>query len=378
MSGIEHISFFRRKPVYHTIFWLLYFVGYFLVIVYGMYQVKEPLFYIQSLPFVLFDLVMVYVNFLVLIPRYLGKGRYIPYGCWLAALMTATALLNILGRSIYAKAGYPIYSELPPLNLATTLATIAERFYLIGLTTSIKITKDWLLGRQLMREREKQFLETELNFLKSQIQPHFFFNTLNNLYSLTLQKSDKAPEVVLKLSELMSYMLYESNTPTVSLTDEINYLGNYIDLERLRFGSRLDIEFEVAGDPVDLRIPPLLLILFVENSFKHGVRNNIGKAHITACLRITDNYIEFKIQNPVTIADQPASGGIGLRNVKRRLELLYGDRFKMESSKHDGRYTALLQLPIETLNQIPRGLKHPGVTETDINGVSPDISIAKP
>lgn len=345
MSDNPIVSFFQQKMVYHTAFWLIYFMGYFLVIVYGLYGVTDGWFYIQSLPFVLFDLVMVYVNFLVLIPRYLAKGRYIVYGLLLLLLMVITAGLNITGRSLYANAGYMIFAALP-FNFASVLATIAERFYLIGLTTSIKITKDWLLGRQLIKDKEKQFLETELNFLKSQIQPHFFFNTLNNLYSLTLQKSDKAPEVVLKLSELMSYMLYESNTPTVGLPEEINYLRNYIDLEKLRFGNRLVIDFEVCGDPDGLRIPPLLLILFVENSFKHGVRNNIGKTEINACLKIEKDFISFRIENPVSISDLPSSGGIGLKNVKRRLELLYGDRYELDSIVNAGRYTAILKLPV--------------------------------
>ncbi|HTE25401.1 sensor histidine kinase [Flavitalea sp.] len=345
MPDNQVISVFKRKVVYHTAFWLIYFVGYFVVIVYGLYGVTDGWFYIQSLPFILFDLVMVYVNFYILIPKYLATGRYFSYGLLLLLIMVITAALNITGRSIYANAGYEIFAALP-FSFASALATIAERFYLIGLTTSIKITKDWLLGRQMIKDKEKQFLETELNFLKSQIQPHFFFNTLNNLYSLTLQKSDKAPEVVLKLSELMSYMLYESNTPTVGLAEEINYLRNYIDLEKLRFGNRLVIEFEVCGDPAGLRIPPLLLILFVENSFKHGVRNNIGKTEIKACLKIESGFISFRIENPVSVSDAPSSGGIGLKNVKRRLELLYGDKYKLDTIAEAGKYTAILRLPV--------------------------------
>ncbi|RYY18685.1 MAG: histidine kinase [Chitinophagaceae bacterium] len=345
MPDARVINFFQRKIVYHTVFWLIYFVGYFSVIVYGLYRVTDPWFYIQSLPLVVLDLVMVYFNFNILIPKYLANGRYIIYGLLLFVAMVTAAVLNITARSMYANAGYEIFASLP-LNFASFVATIAERFYLIGLTTSIKITKDWLLGRQLIKDKEKQFLETELNFLKSQIQPHFFFNTLNNLYSLTLQKSDKAPEVVLKLSELMSYMLYESNTSTVGLTEEINYLRNYIDLEKLRFGSRLTIDFEVYGDATGLRIPPLLLILFVENSFKHGVRNNIGKTEIKAYLKIETDSILFKIENPVSVSDVPGSGGIGLKNVKRRLELLYGDKYKLDTIAEKSKYTALLKLPI--------------------------------
>jgi two-component system, LytTR family, sensor kinase len=346
MTDNKLIHFFQKRVVYHTTFWMLYFLGYFSVIVYGMYQVKDPTFYFQTIPFVLIDVAMVYVHFYILIPRLLGRGRYLLYGLMLLSLATATAMLNIMIRVFYMKSGFPLFAVLP-LNFASALATIAERFYLLGLTTSIKITKDWLLGRQLIEEKEKQFLETELNFLKSQIQPHFFFNTLNNLYSLTLQKSDKAPEVVLKLSELMSYMLYESNSTTVALSDEINYLRNYIDLEKLRFGNRLHITFEVSGDPTIIRIPPLLLILFVENSFKHGVRNNIGKTAISACLEINADHLTFRIENPVSAVDPSASGGIGLKNVRRRLQLLYGDRYQLQINETANQYISVLKLPIQ-------------------------------
>src|SRR5262249_8589975 len=150
--------------------------------------------------------------------------------------------------------------------------------------------KDSLLHRQWVKEKEKQYLETELNLLKSQIQPHFFFNTLNNLYSLTLKKSDLAPEIVLKLSALMSYMLYESNASLVPLTKEVSYLENYIDVEKLRFGQRLSVEFEKKGNMDQVNIPPMILILFVENSFKHGVKHNINKISITISLEVDEKY----------------------------------------------------------------------------------------
>ncbi len=344
------LQFLRRKPVYHTLLWLIYFSSYFIVIVYGMYGVRDPRFYVESIPMVLVDVAMVYVNVYVLIPKFLGTGRYLTYAGTLLVVMTMSAAINLLLRTVYANAGSTIYASLPAPNAASALATLAERIYLVGLTTAIKITKDWLVSRKQIKLKEKQFLETELSFLKSQIQPHFFFNTLNNLYSLTLQKSDKAPEVVLKLSDLMSYMLYGSNTPTVALSDEIDYLRNYIDLEKLRFGNRLNMEFNVSGDPVGYRIPPLLLILFIENSFKHGVRNNIGRADIKACVEITGKFINFRIENPVSLVNHKEHGGIGLKNVKRRLDLIYGQKYKLEMSETSGRYTAFLQLPA-TINR---------------------------
>ncbi|MFD1257710.1 sensor histidine kinase [Mucilaginibacter terrae] len=175
----------------------------------------------------------------------------------------------------------------------------------------------------------------------------FFFNTLNNLYSLTLQKSDKAPDIVLKLSELMSYMLYQSNTPTVLLEDEINYLQNYVELEKLRFGKRLSVEFLIEGEIGDIKIPPLILILFVENSFKHGVKNFIDKIKISICIKISDNYLWFEVDNSVMPNDENKSiGGIGIKNAKRRLSLLFADRYELETSQQNGRYAVNLKFPV--------------------------------
>ena len=160
-------------------------------------------------------------------------------------------------------------------NLASFSGAMAARFYLLGLTTAIHLAKEWIENQKRQSEREKIYLQTELNFLKTQINPHFFFNTLNNLYSLALNRSEQTPDVILKLSHLMSYMLYESNEARVSLEKEVNYLQDYVDLEKLRFGQRLTIRFEIEGNMEGVLIPPMILILFVENCFKHGLKDNI-------------------------------------------------------------------------------------------------------
>lgn len=186
-----------------------------------------------------------------------------------------------------------------------------------------------------------------MNFLKAQIQPHFFFNTLNNLYSLTLKKSDQAPEVVLKLSSLMSYMLYESNAPKVPLGKEISYVQNYLDLEKLRFGQRLDISFEMEGPIEAVKIPPMILILFIENSFKHGIKNNVHKVRIEISLKVDGETLFFRVKNP--LGDrifQHKSMGIGLKNAARRLDLLYGDQYQLELSQSENDFIVSLKIPV--------------------------------
>jgi LytS/YehU family sensor histidine kinase len=204
-----------------------------------------------------------------------------------------------------------------------------------------------MLQERQWRERERQHAETELNFLKSQIHPHFFFNTLNNLYSLTIQKSDLAPEIVLKLSDLMSYMLYESGAPTVPLDKEIANLENYIAIERLRFGDRIALTFEKEGDTGLVQIPPLILLAFVENSFKHGLKNNIRSVRIDIRLQVQPGHIFFNISNPM---EEEAAGeernGIGLKNVTRRLDLLYGSLYTLDLTRTDDVFGVHLKIPV--------------------------------
>jgi LytS/YehU family sensor histidine kinase len=141
-------------------------------------------------------------------------------------------------------------------------------------------------------------LKNELEFLKSQIQPHFFFNTLNNLYSLTLKKSDLAPEVVVKLSDLMSYMLYESDSLETTLRKEVEHIKNYLDLEGLRFGKRLHLNFDIIGEVDKKKIPPLLLLPFIENAFKHGTSHETGEIHLKIELNILHDKLVFGVTNP--------------------------------------------------------------------------------
>jgi LytS/YehU family sensor histidine kinase len=175
--------------------------------------------------------------------------------------------------------------------------------------------------------------ELELNLLKSQINPHFLFNTLNNIYSLSLQKSDRSPEMILKLSDLMRYMLYECNVPFIDLQREIQFLQDYIDLEKIRHGEKVEILFSVQGAPDGLKIPPLLLIPFVENAFKHGVNAQFGNAWVHISLLLENNHIVFEIKNnkPQTAAQRNLnSSGIGIENAKKRLQLIYPNKHVLE------------------------------------------------
>ena len=293
-----------------------------------------------------FSAALVYVNFYILIPFFLYRKKYIYYALLLLLALLATAFIDQLLKQLYAHFGSKLFAITADLNFQNLFLETTAMFYLTGFTTSFKLSKDWIRNQQLMKEKEKQYLETELNFLKAQIQPHFFFNTLNNLYSLTLKKSDQAPEVVLKLSALMSYMLYESNTPKVSLSKEITYLQNYLDLEKLRFGQRLVVTFEMEGQIEEVNIPPMILILFLENSFKHGVKNNLNKIRIDISLKIVEGFLFFRVKNPSAENILKENAGIGLKNAKRRLELLYGDNYELDLSEKQNEFIISLKMPV--------------------------------
>ncbi len=344
-SPIAGSVFLKKKWIYHTIFWIVYFL-FISITFFSAYGIRDIWFYIQILAFMPFSIGLVYFNIYKLIPVLLHRKKYLYYAIALCMAMFTAAYADQLIKKYYVHIGLTIFTYTSGLDIKSLFSEAVGLFYLTGFTTSIKISKDWITSQQLQQEREKQYLETELNFLKTQIHPHFFFNTLNNLYSLTLKKSDQAPEVVLKLSSLMSYMLYESNAAKVSLNKEISYLQNYLDLEKLRFGQRIYIVFEIEGLIEEVTIPPMLLILFIENSFKHGIKNNVNKIRIDISLKVEEGWLFFMVKNP--LGDRPVSrnAGIGLKNAARRLDLLYGNQYQLDLSEKDNEFTVSLKIPV--------------------------------
>jgi two-component system, LytTR family, sensor kinase len=337
------------KPwVYHSLFWIAYYIFAALISL-SIHRIYDPRFYWQLLTLVPPDMLLVYANFYLLTRLGLVRKQWGLYIIALMACLVLLSALNIFLHSLYARAGSSIFAYSGNFNGPNFATRILNGIYLLGLATAFKFLKDWIVQRQQLQEIEKQKVETELAFLKSQVNPHFFFNTLNNLYSLTLQKSDLAPEVVLKLSGLMSYMLYDSAAALVPLDKEVSILENYIALEELRFGSRLQLHFEKAGlanRPV--KIPPLILLTLVENSFKHGMARIIGEGRIDLSLCVNNSELQFQIDNPVCSAGEATQekNGIGLRNVIRRLDLLYGPRYHLDLSETDNRFHVTLKLPL--------------------------------
>lgn len=337
------LAIMKQDWFFHLIFWICLYI--ILVIL-----DKIPnLSYAMTIQFVnvLFFALMVYINIHFLFPQYLNKKNLLIHLGTLAVtaiLITPikTLVLYLTSSNFTDVQSYFLLSQ-PSIFLSTFFIGIASTIY--------NIMNDWLLSQREKKELQAQTLQSELKFLKSQINPHFLFNTLNSLYALTLKKSDLAPEIVLKLSEMMRYMLYECNVPMVSLIKEVNYLKNYLELEKLRQGKRMKINLQIEGDIEHQRIAPLVFIPFIENCFKHGINNQITEGFVNIILLIERHELNITIENskaptlPSTTGKK--SGGIGLVNVRRRLNLLYPDKHELTISQNPNTYSVNLSLELE-------------------------------
>jgi sensor histidine kinase YesM len=192
--------------------------------------------------------------------------------------------------------------------------------------------------------------QMELKALRSQINPHFFFNTLNSIYSMALEKDDRLPNTVLQLSDLMRYFLYESKGELVPLQKEIDILQDYISLQKLRSGNMLETTAGIQGNTDGLHIAPLLLITFVENAFKHGAKGNTGKTFVHLKLKIEGRHLNFRLENNLGEAEELTADrhkGVGLENVKRRLQLLYPGNYQLHTGKEENSFVVQLHLQMQ-------------------------------
>jgi two-component system, LytTR family, sensor kinase len=335
---LQHHDVFR-----HSMFWI------FVAILVTLLEAKQSdfLFVLSNeLINVFFYGLLVYFNLNYLVKNYLYKNKFFIY----ATLMILAAVIITPIKAVVFYIKFTHY----PLTRNELIQNLNWYFllhvFVAGVSTVIKIIADWARQMRERQELENQTMQSELRFLKSQINPHFLFNTLNNLYALTLKKSEDAPEIVIKLSEMMRYMLYDCNEKQVLLSKEIEYLQNYLDLERLRQHKTTDIQFDVIGDIGQQTIAPLLFIPFLENSFKHGITNTLEASFIHIRLTAKGNQVEFDIVNsrPVQLPStgMKRSGGIGLVNVKRRLQLLYPEAYQLDIQENPDTYHVTLKINI--------------------------------
>ena len=299
-------------------------------------------------------MILVYLNIFVLMPRFVYKRKYFFYIFFLIASLLLMVFMKfnltfyLVSENIWPEGPSVIHN----FTFSYAIDMMIGELYVTTFVTAIKITMDWLEEQKRVAALEKMQSDTELLFLRSQISPHFFFNTLNNIYSLSIEKSEKTPRIILKLSELMRYLLYETKTKRQSLEKEIICIQNYLDLERIRYGELLKINMNISGDILDKKIAPILLLSFVENAFKHGANKNIGNVTIDIDFKIVNNFLFFTISNPISEITKHKlvinhSGGIGLNNVKKRLALGYdSDEYDLKIENDHKLFTVKLKIKV--------------------------------
>ncbi len=331
--------------IWHIIFWMVYMSIF--TFVEGGYsnQFREAML-IEAAYFPI-RLMVVYLNYFFLMPRLLLKGATLKYilltffSVLIGTLLQRWFAYYYINELIFPGWDQGSFWQLYKFVQAGMIIT-SPMIFLIGITVVYRLVESQKKLAEIAEERTK----AELQYLKNQINPHFFFNTLNNLYGLSLAKSDKTSEVVMKLSELMSYMLYDTQQSSVPLAKELNYIRNYIELEEVRFDGRFNCNVSIEGDIVKVSIPPMLLLPFVENAFKHGVNTSSAGAWINVKVRVDQKELNFVVENSVGEKKARTKGGLGIENVKRRLELLYPKLHDLNYGETDEGYKITLLLKL--------------------------------
>jgi len=352
MNEKNSILKYLLTVISHIIFWVViyYFYAYFLG--YGSSNIR----YVNLFSGFLMPVTILISYFLIyyLIPYYLLTKRYkyfILYSAYTFIISVYIIILSILYGLIYSEG----YKDVDTAPLTKTLPFIVLGVYfvvLIVVSLSLimhnynSIVNNENLKNKIL-ETQLQIKDQELRFLKMQIHPHFLFNSLNTIYGFALKKKDEAPEMILKLSNLLDYILYQIEKPQVFLKDEIDHLMDYVSLEKMRFHDTLEVKTAIKVSNKNIQIAPMLLIPFVENAFKHGdIINGSLKVNIT--VKIKEDVLFFKVENS-SIKENKTSKGIGLENIAKRLEMLYPDTHKLENLQTEDRF--IVKLTISNLTQ---------------------------
>ncbi len=342
-------SFIQRNRIFllHISFWSVYFSFFFYQVSFSRRGEEinyQRAFYDASSQTIIIA-ILSYLNYFFWLPRFLASKNLGRYLFVFFIIFSVGVTLHIeLKRYIYLdfrEAKRFIYSE--KFVIQHALSTLFIIFF-VGM---LKFAEDWFDLESKKKAIENEKLTAEIRFLKAQINPHFLFNTLNNLYYLAMVQSPNTTEVIEKLSAMMRYMLYDSNHPQVPLKKEIDYMKNYISLEKLRLDKSIPIKFDIQGDTESIQIVPLIFITFLENAFKHGVSNHSDNAFVNISIKIDQKLCTYIVENSKlskNLEAQNEKSGIGLQNVSRRLDLSYPNKYQLNVVQNEDTYQISLQL----------------------------------
>ncbi|MGN8072078.1 sensor histidine kinase [Mucilaginibacter sp. SG564] len=337
---------FKGKATITQLQWLVWISVYIILFLSfsSMDGFKEGAFYTNI--YIVYYVIIIYGNIRFLYPRFYETRRYVLYGLLALVLLVLTGVgrgyvSTLVYNTYFAKAG-----QAEPLTLPALLKFVLSGGLIFALSFIFRIAIAYFKLKQQTEEILVQKSQAELNLLKSQVQPHFLFNTLNNIYYEAYREAPRTAALIERLSDIMRYFLDESPLDEVSINTEVKFLENYLELEKIRIRHEVQLTFVKQFNP-DLRIPPMLLMTFVENIFKHG----IDKSSLDNCIKISlvqeDNYLMFETVN--RIYDKPkqnGSNGFGITNLRKRLTLLYQNNFELDTHKNEQSFTAFLKIPL--------------------------------
>ncbi len=346
MVDFRTLMVVRREFFGHLLFWVVLTLTYAISDWGHMPGLGDAILYeLIYLPVRLFS---VYINWYLLIPRLLYKGRITVYVACLALLLVGSAVAQRFFTLYWA---YPVFfpeyvtSPVNPFEFIRVVQSIVVIASSVAFATGIKLFLDWYEERNRNRKLALEKREAELKYLKAQINPHFLFNALNNIYGLALERSRNVPRLILKLSELLSFSIYESSSEYITLKQEIELIEGYIELERSRYEGKVNIKFDIAEDlDPKMKIGPLLLMPLVENAFKFCDTSD-ATPYVHFSMSVKGTVLFFSSENSIVDELQESTDGIGLKNLKRRLQLLYPDHHTLILDRRPHAFNVVLQIP---------------------------------
>ena len=336
----------KREIVFNLVFWLLYFMyeWFGLAALSGRYAD----YLINACCALPLSFIISWITVHVLIKRYYNKGKKLQF--WIFQIALSLVLL-LIRRNINYYLIFPRYfpwaREVPLFSFGKLIVEVVNLYLIVGVYSLFYFIRSWYEERQRAQSLLQQKTEAELELLKSQVQPHFIFNALNNIYSVALKTSPETARLVSHLSSFLDYNLYEAKQNYVSLTSEINYIKNYIELQKNRYGSKLDASINIYDEISDLYIAPLLLLPLVENSFKHGIDDSVSPGWIRVDVSRQSDHFSIKIENSREEKEQlndPKNGGIGIKNVRQRLQLIYPEAYEIKFMEEPHSYLVVLKI----------------------------------
>jgi sensor histidine kinase YesM len=340
--NLTDFMIFRNRWWQHPVFW----AGVFLILltIFKTSGSVQRIDVVYTLIFLVPLVTVTYLNLYHFIPRYLRRERYLLYVLFFPILMATGALLLYFIFDRWIDLILPGYYFISYYSVAQLMIFTGS---VMLLTTLLKLSRSWFMLLRMERMTTRQ----QLKSLQSQINPHFLLNSLQTIYALSLENSVNTPDAILRLSEILKYTLYETEQPRIPLAQEIRMIRDYVEMYRYRVDPvRAEILLEVEGEPGEMQIAPMLLIPFIENSFKHGLQAGPGNAFVHIHLLAGNGNMEFNIRNNLGKADPsgPDTGkGIGIENTRQRLDLLYPGKHMLKIRKEEGTFTVSLKIQTE-------------------------------